>query len=681
MPSIIYNIPLHIVFRGFRVTAFLHTQRSRTILYPNLRHYVDVCTAQQNHSPSFRIKFQVIHQRMSQSSPPTSSGEAKSDATSKLAPEKSLEERSSWISYIFFFYLDTLFGIGYRKTLELSDLGGIPEQNRADVLYKRFEQFYAEEKKYRPAGRRSLWNILWKTVGYWRLFLAIALFGVYASLLFGPVLILTRLVRYFQGADHYDEWSLWLMVALLFVFPMVASIALAHSNAIMCNIGSQVRNTLINIIYRKSLVISPYSKQAVSTGRILTMFSDDTNQIRNFLYFANNFALAPFQIGACLYLIYEQVGAATFVGLAYSFVTTPITGIIFKIVFSRRELKMKYTDTRVKLMNEVLNGIRIIKYYAWEGAFIEKIKEIRDKEVYLLRFMGYLFNSTFALLLLGAPQTQTILIFYTYIAQGNQLDAARAFTTLTLFGLMTSPFIFLPFGIQQYSQSLVSTRRILDFLEKDELEDYIEYADTITDPVTGKDDVIIQFDHANLSWTPKHAVAEAEKAEREAKEKKEQDKKKKPYEKVSTKVEEVVDEEKPEEKNGPNRAILTLNDLNISIKKGQLVGIVGTVGSGKSSILTAILGEMHRTDGHLRIAGKPTIAYCDQRPWIVNATVKDNVIFGKEYDESKFQAAIDAACMKDDIKILTAGVQTEIGERGINLSGGQKTLSTVFYTL
>lgn len=604
---------------------------------------------------------------MSQSSPPTSSGEAKSDTTSKPTREKSLEERSSWLSYIFFFYLDSLFSIGYRKTLELSDLGGIPEQNRSDVLYKRFEVFYAEEKKNKPVGKRSLWNILWKTVGYWRLFLAIALFGVYAALLFGPVLILTRLVRYFQGAENYENWSLWLMVAFLFIFPMVASIALAHSNAIMCNIGSQVRNTLINIIYRKSLVISPYCKQTVSTGRILTMFSDDTNQIRNFLYFANNFVLAPLQIGACLYLIYEQVGAATFVGLAYTFVTTPLVGIIFKIVFSRRDLKMKYTDTRVKLMNEVLNGIRIIKYYAWEGAFVQKIIEIRDKEIYLLRFMGYLFNSTFALLLLGAPQTQTILIFYTYIAQGYQLDAARAFTTLTLFGLMTSPFIFLPFGLQQYSQSLISTRRILDFLEKDDLEEYVEYVDSIADPAMGKEDIVIQFDHASLSWTPKHAIDEAEKEAKEKEEKKQADYKKVP------KTEDVSDVEKPatEEKNGPNRAILTLVDLNISIKKGQLVGIVGTVGSGKSSILTSILGEMHKRDGHLRIAGKPTIAYCDQRPWIVNATVRDNVIFGKEYNESKFQAAIDAACMKDDLKILAAGVQTEIGERGINLSGGK----------
>lgn len=215
-------------------------------------------------------------------------------------------------------------------------MGGIPEDNKSGVLYAKFEKFFEEEKK-KPEKKRSLWNVLWLTVGYGRLIWALILFGVYAGLQFGPVLILTRLVKYFQGLTYYSKAELWVMVALLFIFPMVGSLAAAHSNSIMANIGAQVRNTLINIIYRKSLVISPYSKQFIGTGRIITMFSDDTNQIRNFLFFVNNAILAPFQIGACLYLIYQQVGVATFVGLGYSVVVTPITGIVFGIVFKMRK--------------------------------------------------------------------------------------------------------------------------------------------------------------------------------------------------------------------------------------------------------------------------------------------------------------------------------------------------------
>ena len=591
----------------------------------------------------------------------------------------SIEDDSNWFTFVFMTYLDTLFAKGFKKTLELSDLGGISKQDRSDVLHEKFSREY-EQECHKPLEKRSLWGVLWRTVGYFKLFMGVALFGVSAALQFGPVLILTRLVRYFQGIQYYSQSSLWGLVVLLFIFPVVASIALAHSNAIMAHLGAQIRNTLIGVIYRKSLLISPYYRQSVSTGRIVTMFSDDTNQIRNFLYFLNNFVIAPLQIAVCLYLIYEQVGAATFVGLGYALLTMPLSGFVFGLVFAIRKLKMKYTDSRVKLMNEILNGIRIIKYYAWESAFIGKVGEIRNGEVKLLAKTGYIFNSVFGLFLLGAPQIQTVLIFLTFIGTNHQLDAATAFTTLTLFGLMTSPFIFLPFGLQQYNMSLISMKRIMEFLDANNLESYITYADLSGDEKS--QDVVVEFTDASFSWIPKdqegkeNTLALANKGPQIAKKddngqnsSNSNDGKK--YEAVAA----VADEESNTDQL-TNKAIHTLRNVTMSVKKGELVAVVGTVGSGKSSLLSAILGEMHLRGGSLTIAmnnsALPTVAYCDQRPWIVNATVKDNVLFGLPFDEAKFNAALTAACMEDDLKILTAGIFTEIGERGINLSGGQK---------
>ena len=166
------------------------------------------------------------------------------------------------------------------------------------------------------------------------------------------------------------------------------------------------------------------------------MFSDDTNQIRNFIYYMCNTILAPFQIGACLYLIYDQIGPGVFVGLAFSFVTAPLSTAVFSWITTVRTTKMLKTDLRVKLMNEVLTGIRIVKYYAWEKAFDKKITEVRDEEVNILAKMGYVFSLAFGIIFLGAPQFQTVLIFVTYVGLGNQLDSATAFTSLTLFGLM-----------------------------------------------------------------------------------------------------------------------------------------------------------------------------------------------------------------------------------------------------
>jgi ABC-type multidrug transport system fused ATPase/permease subunit len=590
----------------------------------------------------------------------------------KMEASPNLEDSSSWLSFIFMLFLDSIFTKGYQRPLELTDLGGIAKQDRADLLYDKFSKEYASECK-KPKEKRSLWAVLWRTTSIWKLHLSLVLFCVYGALQFGPVQILTNLVKYFQGIEFYEKWELWLQVALLFVFPVVGSICLAHSNALMAHLGAQIRNTLIAAIYRKSLTISPYYKQAISTGRIITMFSDDTNQIRGFLFFMNNAICAPLQIGACLYLIYRQVGAATFVGLGYTIFTTPVTGVVFGIVFKIRLIKMKTTDARVKLMNEILQGIRIIKYYAWESAFVQKIMAIRTEELWLVAKMGYIFNGAFGLLLLGATQIQTVLIFITYISLGNQLDAATAFTTLTLFGLMTSPFIFLPFGIQQYNQSVISMRRIMEYLDTDDLEDYIQQVDMPSD------ETVVQFSKACMSWTPSvlKSISAFSQAPRSGTQKKPDSEAQESSGTPSLQENGLVVEPKED---FSNKAIHTLRDISVSVKQGQLVAIVGSVGCGKSSFLSAILGEMHIRSGEVYISKKNvdgesqahSIAYTDQRPWIINATVKDNILFGKEYNEDHFNRAISAACLDDDLKILPGGILTEIGERGINLSGGQK---------
>jgi ATP-binding cassette subfamily C (CFTR/MRP) protein 1 len=584
----------------------------------------------------------------------------------------SLEDNTNWISYIFLGHLSKLFHVGFARTLEPADLGGVSHQDRADLLYVKFVRYFDVERQ-KPKEKRSLWRVLWSSVGYVKVAFSLFLFGVSAALQFGPVLILTHLVRYFAGVEKLSDSTLWILVAMLFVFPMVGSITLAHSNAIMAHVGAQVRNILIGVIYRKSLTISPAKKQTISTGRILTMFSDDTNQIRAFLFFLNNSLIAPLQIGATLYLIYREVKASTFVGLGYQIFTIPITGVVFGIVAKMRQEKMRFTDKRVKLLNEVLNGIRIIKYYAWEGAFVKKILEHRSGEVTLLKKMGYLFNTIFGFLLLGAPQIQTVLIFWTFTSLNSQLDAATAFTTMALFGLLTSPFIFLPFGLQQYNQSVVSTTRIMDFLCEDDLVDYVNH--DVADP-----EVAIHFQNADLSWLGDGEGEEPSSAKQVKDNAVTGDGAgtKANYEKVADNEKEIEMVESPEGAGTPkspavNRSLHTLQNINVRIKKGQLVGIVGPVGSGKSSFLAAILGEMNLRGGSVSVSSSCSqVAFCDQRAWIVNANVKENVLFGKEFDEARFHRAIYAAAMEDDLKILPDGLKTEIGERGINLSGGQK---------
>jgi ATP-binding cassette, subfamily C (CFTR/MRP), member 1 len=389
------------------------------------------------------------------------------------------------------------------------------------------------------------------------------------------------------------------------------------------------------------------------------MFSEDTNQIRNFLYFLCNTIVAPLQIAACLYLIYKQVQVATFVGLGYSLIVIPIAGMAFGYVAKVRKDKMLVTDFRVKLLNEILSGIRIIKYYAWETPFEAKITESREQEISLLRLMGYVFNTVFALVLIAAPQIQAILIFYTYISLNNGLDIATAFTTLTLFGLMTSPFIFIPFGLQQYSQCQVAMQRIIGFLDSPDLEKTIQ-------PLSSDSSIVINFNQASFSWTAEEESTKESKTEEKTQ-----------YAAVAS--EEADPEQATKRKitltqsGRINRGVHTLEDIDVRILRGQLVGIVGRVGSGKSSFLSAVLGEMHLKEGTLSIDQACSVAYCDQRPFVMNDSVKENVLFFSEFEEKRFQETLSVVCLDADVKVLTDGIETEIGERGITLSGGQKT--------
>ena len=353
-----------------------------------------------------------------------------------------LEVGASWFSFILMTYFDPVLKLGAQKPLELKDLGGIAPGDKAEGLYKKFAVTFKEERALNPDVK--LWRILWMTIGYWKFYAAIGLFMLSAACQFGPVLLLSSLVEYFAGYRELKTWEVWFYVSLLFVFPMVQSILLAHSNNIMAHAGAQVRNCLINAVYRKSMVLSSSSRQAISTGRIITMFSDDTNQLRNFLFFVCNTCVAPFQIAVCLYLLYNELGSAAFVGLGFTVVTMPINAFVFGKMNQIRRERMTFTDARVKLMGEILNGIRIIKYYAWENAFIGKITKIRDQELRLLAKGGYIFNTAMSFLLLGAPYVQTVLIFSVYVLSGNQqLTASIAFTSLTLFGIMMAPFVFL----------------------------------------------------------------------------------------------------------------------------------------------------------------------------------------------------------------------------------------------
>jgi ABC-type multidrug transport system fused ATPase/permease subunit len=353
--------------------------------------------------------------------------------------------------------------------------------------------------------------------------------------------------------------------------------------------------------------------------------------------------------------------------------------VVFSIISKQRRKVLKYSDLRVKMMNEILAGVRIIKFYAWERPFGKEVGEIRGKELAALTKMAYTIAIGFSLILMAAPLIQPVLVFLTYVnIQDEPLSAATAFTTVALFNMMRFPFAFLPMGLLQYIQSKIALSRLERYLDLPELSEYV--LDAPPDEAIASEETpgSVTIRNGSFSWIDPEGAP----------------------------VRPIQDETKPKKSKGPKSTeslasdsdmrssthsrlslasestnatpIITLQHVNCHIPSGSLVAVVGPVGCGKSSFLSAILGELepiHNSKIHIprpENSGPGYVSYCSQTPWVVNDTLRGNVLFGRAYDEERYNSVIEACALLADLVVLPAGDSTEIGERGINLSGGQK---------
>lgn len=303
-------------------------------------------------------------------------------------------------------------------------------------------------------------------------------------------------------------------------------------------------------------------------------------------------------------------------GLAVMVLMGPLNAMVARKMKALQIDQMKNKDKRNKMMDEILNGMKIIKLYAWESSFRDKVNAIRDKEIAALKKIAYL-NAAMTFLWVCAPTIVALASFATYVLVdpvNNVLDANTAFVSLTLFNLLRVPLNVLPILIVYLIQCQVSLRRINKFINAEELDPTAVQHDASIDPV-------VLLKSASASWSQSASTN-------------------------------------------------TIHDINMEVGAGQLVAVVGQVGAGKSSLLNAILGEMIRNGGQINTRGR--VAYVPQQAWIQNATVEYNIHFGKPKDAARYKSVLEACALTPDLKMLPGGDQTEIGEKGINLSGGQK---------
>ncbi|KAJ7175337.1 multidrug resistance-associated ABC transporter [Mycena filopes] len=405
-------------------------------------------------------------------------------------------------------------------------------------------------------------------------------------------------------------------------------------------------------------IIGSRARLQHTTGQTTTIISTDAARLDKFCQFSHNTWVAPIQIIIGVGLLIGNLGYSALVGLAILILGFPLQTLLVKVMFTQRKKGVKITDTRVRLTNEVLQGIRLIKYYAWERFYSHQIGSLREREIRTVRKMAIARATLFALVTL-IPVLASVLSFVLPFSSSMYVPPLSCcFFPYPPFQIIRAPLLFLPFMLSALSDALVALKRIGTFLTAEELPDPY--------PIEADRKNAVDVD-ASFTWETAGKVdgkggKKASAAKGNAKPKP-QGKKGEvlPVSKKATPGPATpAEEEKPFE----------LKNLKFSVPKGSFIAIVGKVGSGKSSILQALIGEMRRTAGTVVFGG--TIAYVPQTAWIRNATLRQNVLFGQREDEDKFRKIIRACSLEHDLEVLPHGEDTEIGERGINLSGGQK---------
>uniref|UniRef100_A0A8C3SU25 ABC-type xenobiotic transporter n=4 Tax=Chelydra serpentina TaxID=8475 RepID=A0A8C3SU25_CHESE len=427
----------------------------------------------------------------------------------------------------------------------------------------------------------------------------------------GP-LLLNLLVSFMES--HQEPLSHGVLYALgLFAGSFLGALLRNQFSYEVNKVMLTVRAAVISAIYRKALRVSGSSLAGFTMGEIVNFMSTDTDRLVNFCISFHEVWSLPFQFAITLYLLYQQVGVAFLGGLALALLLVPINKVIANRIMENNKEMLKHKDTRVKLMTEFLCGMRVIKFYTWERHFGARINACRAKELQKLRAIKYL-DAVCVYLWAALPVVVSIVIFITYVLLGHQLTATKVFTALALVGMLILPLNNFPWVLNGILDAKVSLDRIQRFLELSD-QDLQAYYTTGMETEDGT-----QAGMGALGfWVEFPCVGWEENRE------------------------------------------------------GALVGVVGKVGCGKSSLLAAVTGELNRLGGQVYVWDlERGFGLATQESWIQFTTVRENILFGRDYDARLYQEVLEACALSDDLNILPAGDQTEVGENGVTLSGGQK---------
>ena len=580
-------------------------------------------------------------------------------------PDTYLKE--SFPSRIFFNWITPLIKLNQRKTFEQDMHAKLRKTEMSETQFKMLNTHWMRAQ----SSKRSFPLVRAITRAYFKDLFILALLGLFSALFFfSTPIIINQLMKYIEEPKP----SLKHIVGLAILIPsarIATTVIECNSWFLMNMVGTKLKYSLVSLLYSKTLSISLIRSKEHSIGSIVNLYEIDCEKVKTLMTVLQDVLITPIQILIGIGIIYYLIGTAFIAGLAVMGIVAGISYVLSKKSSVLQEQFMARKDDRMKLLSEILNGIRYIKMSGWEEAFANKLETTRKAELSVLKKRFILWAIWTVNFLLG-PQGVLMATLGMFMLQGEKFDITKIITMSSTFWVLSGPFQHISWVVSTIIDSRISLRRLEKFLLSEDIDQSY-----ITQKITSTSQVALKVTNGNFSW---ESTEKLEAANSDVPKPKSKPSKGAPATvelSSTTFVKEAEDTESSEtdiDSSDPTKNYnFKLQDINLEVKKGSFVAIIGDIGSGKSSLFYSLCGEMsHNKENPPQITINGNVAFLPQKPWIINATLRDNITFGNPFNKQLYDKIIHYAAMESDLEILANGDLTEIGEKGINLSGGQK---------
>ncbi|TMW69128.1 hypothetical protein Poli38472_001284 [Pythium oligandrum] len=536
-------------------------------------------------------------------------------------PPRQTYATSSWLSRLVFGYARPVLDVGKTRQLEMEDLWRLDGENRTSVAYAAYRRSYLQHNK-------SVTRALFATYGLRFFVCGLGSMVMAACAVFAPMVLQHVIDAFSAPVIDVEDLTLW--VGAFFLSRLINAFCEAHINYNIEITILRLTVSLKSLIFEKAMRRSIQSKNDNTLVDISNLFTADIDSVLWAGYDVNSVWILPIQISVVVYMLYDILNVAAFAGLGVIFISMIFNYFVAKAYMNAYNSIMEFKDQRMKAIKEAFGAIQIVKLNAWESKFFDRIQAWRLKETQAIA--KYLYMVAVSIFLFWtSPLAVSATSFATYaLVLGETLTASKVFTAMVLFNAVRDPLANFPEALQSVLQGRISLMRMAKYLDADEV-----HPERIARDVQNyENDVAISIENARFKWDSNNVEINGTEAEADTKK-------------------------------------TVLHDVNLQVRDSDFVVIHGPVGAGKSSLVAAMLGELPRSSGKVFVR-TDKVAYYSQQPWIQNMTIRDNILFGLPFDTKKYERVLDACGLVKDVAQFPAGDKTEIGQKGVNLSGGQR---------